>query len=73
MDDETYEFAEDFLVDVYQCFNKHIHMDLQGRAQGEVTFDDFDAFATFSEICRVFVARNSVVPNGFLNAFCDEW
>jgi hypothetical protein len=73
MDDETYEPVEDFLVDVSQCGNKHIHVALQGRAQGEVAFDDFDAFATFAESCQVFVARHSPVPNDFLDAFGDEW
>jgi hypothetical protein len=73
MDDETHEPVEDLLVDVSQCGNERIHVALQGRAQGEATFDDFDAFATFAESCQVFVARHSPAPNSFLDAFGDEW
>ena len=42
----------DLQVDIYQCGSNHIHVILQGQAEGMAAFSNFEVFAKFIEACR---------------------
>ena len=59
-------------IDIYQCGSKHIHVILQGQAEGMAAFADFDVFARFIEACHEFISKREQVPQAFLDAFEKE-
>ncbi len=59
-------------VDIYQCGSKHIHVVLQGQAEGMAAFDDFDVFAKFIDACQEFLSTRPQIPQSFLDAFKQE-
>ena len=56
-------------VDIYQCGSKHIHVILQGEAEGMAAFSDFDVFTKFIEACQEFINKRIPIPQAFLDAF----
>jgi len=62
----------DLQVDIYQCGSNHIHVILQGQAEGMAAFADFEVFAKFIEACQQFINRRSQVPQIFIDAFEKE-
>ena len=59
-------------VDIYQCPKRHMHIVLQGQAQGTAAFEDSETFAKFVAICQEFMKRRTPIPQAFLNAFGDR-
>ena len=59
----------DLQVDIYQCGSNHIHVVLQGQAEGMAAFGDFEVFSKFIEACEEFIKGRSQVPQAFLDAF----
>jgi len=62
----------DLQVDIYQCGSNHIHVILQGQAEGMAAFGNFEVFAKFIEACQEFIDRQTQVPQAFLDAFNQE-
>ena len=62
----------DMQIDIYQCGSNHIHVVLQGQAEGMAAFGDFDAFVKFIEACQEFISERTQVPQIFLDAFKPE-
>ena len=62
----------DLQVDIYQCGSNHIHVILQGQAEGMAAFSNFEVFAKFIEACQEFIDRQTQVPQAFLDAFNQE-
>ncbi len=59
-------------VDIYQCGSNHIHIVLQGQAEGMAAFGDFEVFTRFIEACQEFIKGRAQVPRAFLDAFGHE-
>jgi hypothetical protein len=68
------EKAMDLQVDIYQCSSNHIHIVLQGQAEGMAAFGDFEVFARFIEACQEFINghKPADVPQVFIDAFERE-
>jgi hypothetical protein len=62
----------DLQVDIYQCGSNHIHVILQGQAEGMAAFSNFEVFAKFIEACQEFIDGQTQVPQAFLDAFNQE-
>jgi len=64
----------DLQVDIYQCGSNHIHVVLQGQAEGMAAFADFKVFAKFIAACQEFINKNGdiPIPQIFLDAFKHE-
>jgi hypothetical protein len=63
----------DLQVDIYQCGSNHIHVILQGQAEGMAAFSNFEIFAKFIEACQEFInGQTQQVPQAFLDAFNQE-
>ncbi len=62
----------DLQVDIYQCGSDHIHVILQGQAEGIAAFGNFEIFVKFIEACQEFINRQAEVPQAFLDAFNEE-
>jgi hypothetical protein len=62
----------DLQVDIYQCGSNHIHVILQGQAEGMAAFSNFEVFAKFIEACQEFIDGQTQVPQAFLDAFKQE-
>ena len=48
---------------IYQCGSKHIHVILQGDAEGMAAFADSEVFASFVKACQEFIRDNSRARN----------
>ncbi len=59
-------------IDIYQCSSKHIHVILEGQAEGMAAFADFDVFSRFIDACHEFISKHQQVPQAFLDAFKEE-
>jgi hypothetical protein len=62
----------DLQVDIYQCGSNHIHVVLQGQAEGIAAFGDFEVFVKFIQACQEFINGQTQVPQAFLDAFKQE-
>ncbi len=62
----------DLQVDIYECGSNHIHLILQGQAEGVAAFGNFEIFAKFIEACQEFINGQNQVPQAFLDAFKPE-
>jgi hypothetical protein len=62
----------DLQVDIYQCGSDHIHVILQGQAEGIAAFGNFEIFVKFIDACQEFINRQAEVPQAFLDAFKEE-
>jgi hypothetical protein len=62
----------DLQVDIYECGSSHIHVILQGQAEGVAAFGNFEIFAKFIEACQEFINGQNQVPQAFLDAFKPE-
>ncbi len=63
----------DLQVDIYQCGSDHIHVVLQGQAEGIAAFGNFEIFVKFINACQEFINKQSqAVPQVFLDAFDEE-
>jgi hypothetical protein len=62
----------DLQIDIYQCGSNHVHVILQGQAEGMAAFVDFEVFAKFIEACQQFINRRTQVPEIFIDAFEKE-
>lgn len=62
----------DLQVDIYQCGSNHIHVVLQGEAEGMAAFSDFEVFTKFIEACQEFIRGRTQIPQAFLDAFDSE-
>lgn len=59
-------------IDIYQCGSNHVHVILQGQAEGMAAFVDFEVFTKFIEACQQFINKRSQVPQIFIDAFDKE-
>jgi hypothetical protein len=63
----------DLQVDIYQCGSDHIHVVLQGQAEGIAAFGNFEIFVKFIDACQEFINKQTpAVPQAFLDAFDEE-
>ena len=62
----------DLQVDIYQCGSNHIHVVLQGQAEGIAAFGNFEVFVKFIQACQEFISGQTEVPQVFLDAFNTE-
>jgi len=64
----------DLQVDIYQCGSNHIHVVLQGQAEGMAAFGNFEVFVKFIEACQEFINghKPAQVPQAFMDAFKSE-
>jgi len=62
----------DLQVDIYQCSSNHIHVVLQGQAEGMAAFTNFETFIKFVEVCQGFINGWAQIPQAFLDAFGKE-
>ena len=62
----------DLQVDIYECGSSHIHVILQGQAEGVAAFGNLEIFAKFIEACQEFINGQNQVPQVFLDAFNPE-
>ncbi len=62
----------DLQMDIYQCGSNHIHVVLQGQAEGIAAFGNFEVFVKFIEACQEYINGRTEVPQIFLDAFKAE-
>ena len=62
----------DLQVDIYECGSNHIHVILQGQAEGIAAFGNFEIFVKFIQACQEFINGQTQVPQAFLDAFNQE-
>jgi hypothetical protein len=62
----------DLQIDIYECGSNHIHVVLQGQAEGIVAFGNFEVFVKFTQACQEFINGQTPIPQAFLDAFNRE-
>jgi len=62
----------DLQIDIYECGSNHIHVILQGQAEGMAAFGNFEIFAKFTQACQEFINGQTPIPQAFLDAFNRE-
>jgi hypothetical protein len=62
----------DLQVDIYECGSNHIHIILQGQAEGIAAFGNFEILVKFIQACQEFIDGQTQVPQAFLDAFNQE-